>query len=223
MTDGSAPPTRSRRSPLVISAVLAGVAIGYVGYTKIEESQRAARLAASPCAPAVATARRVAPLIRGEVAALTAASTPLEIPNLSFEDAQGATRTLADFRGKTILLNLWATWCVPCRKEMPALNALQKQQGGADFEVVAVNIDTRDGEKPKAFFAEEKLDALGYFTDKSARVFQDLKTVARATGMPTSILIDAKGCEIATLAGPAEWHSTDAQALVSAVKAKDVR
>lgn len=218
MTDGSAPPTRTRRSPMVISAVLAGVVIGYVGYTRIEDNQHAGKLAASPCAPAVATAQRLAPLIKGEVAALTAATAPLEIPALAFDDAQGAKKSLADFRGKTVLLNLWATWCVPCRKEMPALNALQKDQGGADFEVVAVNIDTRDGDKPKAFYADEKLDALGYFTDKSAKVFQDLKAIGRATGMPTSVLIDPKGCEIATIAGPAEWASSDALALVKAAK-----
>jgi thiol-disulfide isomerase/thioredoxin len=209
---------RANRLPLILGGVLLGVGLGY-GVVAGYRALNAPAVATGPCSAAVAQAARLTPLIKGEVAALTAAVTPLKIPDLAFDDAQGARKTLVDFRGKTVLLNLWATWCVPCRKEMPALNDLQKQLGGADFEVVAVNIDTRDGDKPKAFFAEAKLDALGYFTDKSARVFQDLKSVGRAVGMPTSVLLNGDGCEIATIAGPAEWNSADAIALLSAAKA----
>ena len=79
------------------------------------------------------------------------AHTPFRVPDLSFKDAEGRERTLADWRGRTVLLNLWATWCVPCRKEMPALDALQADLGGQGFEVIAVNIDTRDAEKPLNF------------------------------------------------------------------------
>ena len=74
-------------------------------------------------------------------------STPFRVPDLAFKDAEGRDRTLADWRGRTVLLNLWATWCVPCRKEMPALDALEDELGGPNFEVVAVNIDTRDPRK----------------------------------------------------------------------------
>ena len=115
-----------------------------------------------------------------------------------------------------MLLNLWATWCVPCRKEMPALDALQAKLGGKDFEVVAVNIDTRDPDKPKNFLKEANLTRLGYFADQKAKVFQDLKAIGRALGMPTSVLIDAQGCEIGTIAGPAEWASDDAVKLIKA-------
>ena len=100
--------------------------------------------------------------------------------------------------------------------EMPALDNLQAKLGGNDFEVVAVNIDTRDPEKPKNFLKESNLTRLGYFADQKAKVFQDLKAIGKALGMPTSILIDAKGCEIATLAGPAEWASDDAIKLIKA-------
>jgi thiol-disulfide isomerase/thioredoxin len=105
---------------------------------------------------------------------------------------------------------------VPCRKEMPALDNLQAKLGGKDFEVVAVNIDTRDPEKPKNFLKESNLTRLGYFTDQKAKVFQDLKVIGKALGMPTSILIDANGCEIANIAGPAEWASDDAIKLIKA-------
>jgi len=116
-----------------------------------------------------------------------------------------------------VLLNLWATWCVPCRREMPALDALQAQLGGGDFEVVAVNIDTRDADKPKAWLKSAGIEQLAYFADPSARIFQDLKAVGKAFGMPTSVLIGPTGCEVASLAGPAEWASDDALKLVRAV------
>ncbi|HMK71176.1 MAG TPA: TlpA disulfide reductase family protein, partial [Xanthobacteraceae bacterium] len=103
--------------------------------------------AAAACAAAVATAGRIAPLAHGEIAALTLARTPFRLPDLAFKDAEGRERTLKDWQGRTVLLNLWATWCVPCRKEMPALDALQTRLGGPDFEVVAINIDTRDPQK----------------------------------------------------------------------------
>src|SRR6202035_2182025 len=93
---------------------------------------------------------------------------------------------------------------------------LQSRLGGANFEVVAVNIDTRDPEKPKNFLKEANLTRLGYFGDQKAKVFQDLKGIGRALGMPTSVLVDGEGCEIATIAGPAEWASDDAVKLIKA-------
>src|SRR6202042_613183 len=160
--------------------------------------------------------RRLAPLAQGEVAALTMATAPLRLPDLTFEDADGKPRKLSDWRGRTVLVNLWATWCVPCRKEMPALDSLQTKLGGPKFEVVAINIDTRDPEKPKNFLKEANLTKLGYFTDQKAKVFQDLKSIGRALGMPTSVLVDDQGCEIGTIAGPAEWERDDAANLISA-------
>ncbi len=110
------------------------------------------------------------------------ATTPLRLPDLAFDDAGGQPKKLSDWRGRMVLVNLWATWCVPCRKEMPALDELQAKLGGADFEVVAINIDTRDPEKPKNFLKDGNLTRLGYFSDPKAKVFQDLKAVGRALG-----------------------------------------
>jgi thiol-disulfide isomerase/thioredoxin len=166
------------------------------------------------CTDARATVKRIAPLARGELAALTIASDPRPLPALAFSAPDGTKRALADFHGRTVLLNLWATWCVPCRKEMPALNALEEKLGGDKFEVVAVNIDTRDPEKPKAWLKENGITRLGYYADPSAKIFQDLKAVGKAFGMPTTVLIDPAGCELASLAGPAEWASEDALKLV---------
>jgi thiol-disulfide isomerase/thioredoxin len=204
-----------RRIPITIGAVLIGAVIGFAGVYGIGGLKRST--AGDPgCRGAVDLAHRLAPLARGEVAALTIATAPLRLPDLAFEDAEGNAKKLSDWRGRIVLLNLWATWCVPCRKEMPALESLQTRLGGPNFEVIAVNIDTRDPEKPKNFLKEAKLTRLGYFNDQKAKVFQDLKGIGRALGMPTSVLVDGQGCEIATIAGPAEWDSDDAIKLITA-------
>jgi thiol-disulfide isomerase/thioredoxin len=127
---------------------------------------------------------------------------------------------LERWRGRTVLLNLWATWCVPCRREMPALDTLEQRLGGPAFEVVAINIDTRDSSKPKEWLKEVSVQKLAYFADPTARTFQDLKAIGRAFGMPTTLLIDSQGCEIASIAGPAEWASEDAIKLIQAALAR---
>jgi thiol-disulfide isomerase/thioredoxin len=216
MPERSTPaPAPVRRIPYVIGAVLIGAAIGFAGIYGIGGLKRNAA-ADSACGAAVDLSRKLAPLAHGEVAALTMASTPLRLPDLAFDDADGKPRKLSDWRGRTVLVNLWATWCVPCRREMPALDRLQTKLGGKNFEVVAINIDTRDPEKPKSFLKDANLTRLSYYSDEKAKVFQDLKAMGRALGMPTSVLIDGQGCEIATIAGPAEWDSDDALKLIAA-------
>jgi thiol-disulfide isomerase/thioredoxin len=210
-------PAATRRIPIVIAAVLIGGVIGFAGVYAIGRLGRGA--SGDPaCRGAVDLARKIAPLAHGEVAALTMATAPLRLPDLAFEDADGQPKKLSDWRGRTVLVNLWATWCVPCRKEMPALEGLQTRLGGPDFEVVAVNIDTRDPDKPRKFLKDANLSRLGYYSDDKAKVFQDLKVVGRALGMPTSVLVDGQGCEIATIAGPAEWGSDDAIKLIQAAE-----
>src|ERR1700730_1568103 len=210
-------PAATRRIPLAIGTVLIGAVIGFAGVYGTGGLSRNA--SGDPaCRPAVDLAQKLAPLAHGEVAALTMATTPLRLPDLTFEDADGKPKKLSDWRGKTVLVNLWATWCVPCRREMPALESLQTRLGGPDFEVVAVNIDTRDPEKPRNFLKDANLTRLGFFNDQKAKVFQDLKSIGRALGMPTSVLVDSQGCEIATIAGPAEWASDDAIQLITAAK-----
>jgi len=204
-----------RRIPYVVGAVLVGTMIGFAGVYGIGGLKRNAA-GDSACAAAVDLSRKLTPLVHGEVAALTMATAPLRLPDLAFEDSDGKPRKLSDWRGRTVLVNLWATWCVPCRREMPALDRLQARLGGNNFEVVAINIDTRDPEKPRSFLKEANLTRLGYFSDQKAKVFQDLKAIGRALGMPTSVLVDSQGCEIGTIAGPAEWDSDDAVKLIAA-------
>ena len=203
---------------MVVAGGIAGVAVGLAAVYGIGTFLRNAGDAA--CRPAVELAKRIAPLARGEVAALAVAETPLRVPDVAFRDAGGAQRHLADWRGRTVLFNLWATWCVPCRKEMPALDTLEAKLGGPAFEVVTVNIDTRDPDKPRTWLKEVGIGRLAYYADPSAKVFQDLKVAGRAAGMPTTLLVDPSGCEIGTLAGPAEWASEDAVKLISAALAR---
>ena len=203
-----------RRRLLAAAALLLALAVlgGIYGIGRLRSNP-----AGIACRQAVKTASRIAPLVHGEVAALAVAGTPFSVPNLAFKDSGGHARALADWRGRTVLLNLWATWCVPCRREMPALDTLQARLGGPNFEVVAVNIDTRDPEKPLAFLKEVGVTHLAYYSDESAEVFEDLKTAGKAFGMPTTLIVDRNGCEIGDMAGPAEWSSDDGVKLVSAV------
>jgi len=209
----------NKRIAVILLGGVAGVAIGLAGVYGI--GRLTGNAAVEPaCKPAVETARRMAPLARGEVAAVAVARAPKRLPVLTFKDHTGAEKSLADWSGRMVLLNLWATWCVPCRKEMPALDALQGKLGGPGFEVVSINIDTRDPDKPKAWLKEVGIHKLTYYTDSSAKVFQDLKAIGKAFGMPTTLIVDPQGCELATLAGPAEWASDDALKLVSAALQK---
>ncbi len=192
---------------VAVVAVLAGVyGIGHLRGNPADAA----------CQPAVNAAAKLTPLVHGEVAALTVAQKPFQVPDVTFKDGSGHDRKLDDWRGRTVLLNLWATWCVPCRKEMPALDALQGDLGGPNFEVVAVNIDQRDPAKPLKFLKDVGITHLAYYSDDSAHVYEDLKTAGKAFGMPTTVLVDHTGCEIGNMAGPAEWASADGVKLVSA-------
>ena len=217
MTMRSETEPRGRRSPRLARIALAALVGAAAGLAAVYGIGRFGRNAAMTCSAGVETARRIAPFVHGEVAAISTTDEPRGLPELTFKDANGATKTLAEWRGRAVLFNLWATWCVPCRKEMPALDALQAKLAGPRFDVVAVNIDTRNPEKPKAWLRDVGINRLAYYSDTSAKVFQDLKLADRAFGMPTTLLVDVNGCEVGTLAGPAEWASDDAIGLIGAL------
>jgi thiol-disulfide isomerase/thioredoxin len=154
----------------------------------------------------------LAGLNTGPVAAFVIKPKPVEVPQFSFATADGGTKSLKDWQGKVVLLNLWATWCVPCREEMPALDKLQAALGGKDFDVVAINIDKGGPEKAQSFLKEIGVTDLPLYTDPTGKLF----SVLRAIGMPTTLLIDGKGNEIGRLAGPADWASPEAKKLIEA-------
>ncbi|KEQ07189.1 thiol:disulfide interchange protein TlpA [Pseudorhizobium pelagicum] len=213
------PPAR-----LIVIAAVAGLIAGAVAvYVRTAGSGNAnvagteVAAAGGACEGTAELARRVDELARGEVAAMTPVEPPRPVA-LSFKGPEGQDLQTGDLQGKTVLLNLWATWCGPCREEMPALNTLQKDMGSEDFEVVAVNIDTGSDEKPKAFLAETGVDALGYYRDSSMGVFNALKKEGLAFGLPVTLLLDRNGCLMSAMNGPAAWDSPDAKAMIAAAK-----
>jgi thiol-disulfide isomerase/thioredoxin len=130
---------------------------------------------------------------------------PRPLPEIEFEDGNGEALTLTRLRGKTVLLNIWATWCVPCREEMPTLDALEAELGGPAFEVVALSVDRAGPEVVRKFYAEIGIEHLGLYIDASMRASFDLQ----APGLPTTLLIDSEGRELGRLVGPAEWDTPE--------------
>lgn len=200
------------RSAVALAALLAAAGAALL-YVKGGDSGK--KEAGGVCAAAATTAKSVAGLAKGEVAAMTVASEPEPMPNLTFNGPDGRPRTLADFKGKTLLLNIWATWCVPCRAEMPALDRLQQQAGSDKFEVVTINVDTSRLDRPKAFLDEIGVKSLALYADPKADVFFQLKQTGEVLGLPTTFLVDPAGCRIGVMAGPAPWDSAEGRAFVA--------
>jgi len=126
---------------------------------------------------------------------------PVALPEVAFQDRSGDPVKLADFRGKTVLLNIWATWCIPCREEMPSLDRLQAQLGGKNFQVVALSIDHGGLKVVRQFYAEIGISHLEIFMDPTAKVAGDLAIV----GLPVTLLVSAEGRETARAIGPVPW------------------
>jgi thiol-disulfide isomerase/thioredoxin len=199
-----------KRAYLIAVVALAAVAAaGFYG------TRRQTGKGACPAA-SVALAEKLRLLAKGELAALAVA--PKLATPLAFNAPDGGKLTLADFKGRAVLLNLWATWCVPCRAEMPALDALQAEAGGPGFEVAAVNVDTARVERAAAFLDEIGVTHLARYADHSGDAFEALRLSGKALGLPTTLLVDAAGCEIGVVAGPANWASPEAVRLAKALQ-----
>ncbi|WP_052341186.1 thiol:disulfide interchange protein TlpA [Salinarimonas rosea] len=222
MTDETSPrpsedPRRGPRRGLILGAgaLVVGAVVAFALVSRNSEA------VAEACIPAQETLTRLAPTATGEVAAVSVHATPRLAPEIAFTGPEGEPLTLADFEGRTLLLNLWATWCAPCREEMPALDALQAEYGGEEFEVVAVNVDTRNLDRPRAWLEEHGIDDLAYYAENEGTLMQTLQRSGHVVGLPTTILVDGAGCELAVLKGPAEWASADAFALIRAALGRE--
>ncbi|MDE2577755.1 MAG: TlpA family protein disulfide reductase [Hyphomicrobiales bacterium] len=204
-------PALSSRTGLFVAG-LALAALGAVLYVRTPHSGKEA----GACQASQAALARVKPHETGAVAAAASPARAAPVV-LSFAGPDGAPRSIASFAGKTILLNVWATWCVPCREEMPTLAKAQATLGAPNFEVVTVNVDAeRLEKKARAFFGEVGAGNMTFYHDAKGEVLPALKQAGRLSGLPTTYLIGPDGCEIATLAGPADWSSADAAALIKA-------
>ena len=204
---------RGRKRTVLALGLALAAAMGAFGLYKIARGEGKHVAYTGACAGSLNLAGAVGPLVRGEVAALTLATRPNDLAAIAFDDADGRGTSVGAFKDRTILLNLWATWCVPCRQEMPALDKLQASLGSAAFAVVPINIDTARLERPRAFLKEIG-SRLPLYADHTAGILQQLKARQTIVGLPTTILVGRDGCEIAAMDGPAQWDSPDAQALI---------
>ena len=141
---------------------------------------------------------------------------PKPLAPISFVDEQGQAHSLSDFKGKVVVLNVWATWCVPCRTEMPTLDRLQAVLGGADFEVVPVSIDRGGLGIVGKFFTEIGVSHLAKFIDTSGQVLRGIGAV----GLPTTLIVDRAGNEVGCVVGPAEWDASEVVELLKSVMAR---
>jgi thiol-disulfide isomerase/thioredoxin len=142
--------------------------------------------------------------------AFALAAPPRPLPALAFVDGAGKAMTLADFHGRVVLLNIWATWCVPCRQEMPTLDRLQASLGGRDFEVVALSVDRKGLDAVTGYFAAIGAKALRPYVDSSGNA----STVLDLPGVPTTFLLDRQGREVARVVGAADWSQPAAADLI---------
>lgn len=191
--DRRPPPRGWPRKIAAAMTGVAGVAFGILAalYVKTEP----------PPGPALADAPG-SETLRGDFP-LRIWSAPRALADFAFEDEGGRKIRLEDFRGKVVLVNLWATWCTPCRKEMPSLDRLQTRLGGSDFAVLAISIERGGAPKVRAFYSETGVTALRIYIDEQGEASGAVRSVA----IPTSVLIGSDGKEIGRLLGPAEWDS----------------
>ncbi len=203
------------RRGLLIAAPVAAVAIAaalWFGNSPVVATECAAQSEAAATIDAVAI---------GQLAALNGTGFGRGHSGLTFTDVAGAPMSIADFKGKKLLVNFWASWCVPCREEMPALNALAAKHNSEDFLVLPINLDIGAGgqEKAKTFLADYDWPNLPLYADQTFESFKKLQVAAVAVGLPATLLLDGEGCELAVLQGPAEWDSPDGDNVIAALKA----
>lgn len=159
------------------------------------------------------TGERATPPGAGPRAAVGWASAPQSVPDVRFQGTDGKSFMLSNFRGKVVLLNVWATWCTPCRKEMPALDRLQQKLSGPDFQVVALSIDAGGAAAVRRFYDEMGIRALAVYVDPTTEATGKLRTL----GIPTTLLLDREGRERWRKTGPAEWDSPE---IIESLRAK---
>ena len=195
----------TRNGKILAFAAVIIIAAGAVASIALKNQPKPAPVAAPTAAPVAVPPAAPEPV---NLANLKWLETPQPMPATPFTDAAGASHTLADFKGKVLVVNFWATWCAPCVKEMPTLDALQASMGGDKFAVIAINQD-REGQKvAEPFIAKNEWKNIALYVEPSARFQKD----ARIMGLPTSLLIDKQGNEVARLEGTLAWDAPEVKA-----------
>lgn len=152
------------------------------------------------------------------MAAFQTLKTPTIVPEITFVNQNNEKQSIKDLRGKTILLNLWATWCAPCREEMPDLDQLQKNKGNEKFQVLAISLDRGEANKIEKFYEEINIRYLDIAHDPTLETLNALRKLGLAFGLPATILINENGCAVGALNGPAKWNSDQAHKLINAIR-----
>ncbi len=212
-----------KKKPGPLTQIAAGVVVlaAITGYYLFQADARKAGPAETaaqeaPAAPAPAGQGMTKALATGTLAAFLIHPEPKPLADIAFQDAGGRALKLSDWKGRVVLINLWATWCAPCRKEMPDLARLQQELGSDQFEVVAISVDRKGPEASSAFLKETGADNLKLYVEPTTRIVGELQSA----GLPATILVDRQGREIGRLLGPADWASPEAVALVKAALAQ---
>jgi thiol-disulfide isomerase/thioredoxin len=218
MTDQEPAKSRKTLPRLYAAGALVVAALAITATLMLSNAQPSG---AAGCAPIPDAAAAVDKVAVGELAAVQGTGKGRSYADLPFQDASGKPVTLKDFAGKTLLVNFWASWCIPCRAEMPELDALAKKYDSPDFMVLPVNLDIGESgiEKAKAFLAQAGVTNLPLYADPSLKALDRLKDNAVALGLPATLLLDRKACEVAVLQGPAKWNSPDGENVIKALEA----
>ena len=160
-----------------------------------------------------AQAADLSALKEGDMRKLVVYEAPIQVPELAFTDATGAERRLSDWHGKVLLVNFWAVWCAPCRAEMPSLDRLQAEMGGADFEVLTIATGRNPAPKVERFLEDVGVRHLARYADSKNQLARGMGIV----GLPVTVLIDRNGNEAARLIGEAAWDGAEAKAVINAL------
>lgn len=212
MTDTHARrPGASSRVRLLVTLVVAGLAVAIAAWVWLGNAGMA-----KECPVQAEAAAAIGDAAMGELAALNGTGEGRGYATMAFKDASGKAMTIADFKGKALLVNFWASWCVPCREEMPDLDALATKYNSDRFMVLPINLDIGENglEKAQAFLEENQFANLPLYADNSFAAFERLKQQAVAVGLPATLVLDENGCELGVLQGPAEWNTPDGEAVI---------
>ena len=215
MTDMQMPrPGATSRVRLWVILGVAGLALAIAAWVMLGNAGQARE-----CPVQAEDAAAIDAAATGELAALMGTGEGRGYSTLAFTDAAGTPMTIADFKGKKLLVNFWASWCVPCREEMPALDQVATQFNSDDFMVLPINLDIGENGlgKAQAFLDENQFANLPLYADNSFAAFDRLKQQAVAVGLPATLILDGDGCELAVLQGPAEWNTPDGERVIEAL------
>ena len=212
-------PLKLLAAAALLGAIAGAAAVYLKGGPSVHGGDEVAQVVtgAAQCALDPALKDRLSKAATGDVAAMVPASPSKQLGALSFNGPDGKAMSIGSFSGRTVLVNLWATWCVPCREEMPALNALEAKAGSDTFEVVAVNVDSDTGEKRSAFRTDKGIVALKDYYEPTMALFNAAKKEGLAFGLPVTMLVGPDGCLLAAMNGPANWAGDDALNLIKSV------